>query len=131
MQRLTWSATGAVVTVMFLIVLRVQAEGAAGEDEAEGPEVSVAESHNGVGPKSGVQSHSLGGDACSEDSVAESHNGAGPKSGVQLHSLSGDACSEDEYEEAGDDVSSWPLLISSHERGRCCTTVCSEVQQLF
>ena len=103
MQRLAWSATGAVVTVMFLIFLRVQGEGAAGEDEAEGL----------------------------EDLVAESHNGAGPKSGVQSHSLGGDACSEDEYEEAGDDVSSWPLLISSHERGRCCSTVCSEVQQLF
>ena len=45
----------------------VQAEAAAGEDEAGDSEVPVMEGANGTGNEPGLQLHSLGGDACSEE----------------------------------------------------------------
>ena len=48
----------------------------------------------------------------SEIPIMEGTNGARPVSGLQSHSLSGDAYSEDEYEEASSDVRL--LMPSSH-----------------
>ena len=49
----------------------VQADAAAHEAKAEGLELPGPEGSNGTGPHSALHSHSLGGDAYSEDEFAE------------------------------------------------------------
>ena len=65
-------------SLLLILLSLVQADAAADEANPEGLELAGMEGSNGTMPQSSLQSHSLGGDAYSEDEFEEAYHAVRP-----------------------------------------------------